>query len=75
MSGTVTSRAEFAPMTELNRPTNPHAKAEVEVLLLSSMTLSVETPPLAVVAQMTTAMQARGVIIDLTVKTWRIWVV
>lgn len=72
-SGTVTKRAEFAPITELNWEMMPQAKTEVGGRSDWSSNLSAETPPLAVVAQQTTPIPARGNMMDLTLNRWRIF--
>lgn len=72
-SGTVTSNAEFAPITELNWEMIPQAKIEVGDRRDSSSNLSADTPPLAVVAQHTTPIPASGNMIDLTLNRWRIF--
>ena len=60
-SGTVTSKAEFAPMTALNCPIMPQAKTVVEDGFVDvACRAEAETPPLAVVAQQTTPKAARG---------------
>ena len=74
-SGTVTIRAEFAPNTALSWATNPHAKIDVDLRFDSSMSLCVETPLLAVMAQHTIPSPARGTMMALKLNTCRILVV
>lgn len=71
-SGTVTRRAELAPITELNCPTSPQAKTEVDVRTDESTNEEAETPPLAAVAQQMTPRPARGRTTDFRVKRWRL---
>jgi hypothetical protein len=66
----VTIRAELDPMTELNCAMTENAKAVVEIPLDAGVSMVPEdTPPFALVAQMTMPRLAIGTTNDLMVKT------
>lgn len=66
----MTMRAELDPMTELNCAMTENAKAVVEIPLDAGVSMVPEdTPPFALVAQMTIPRLAIGTTNDLMVKT------
>jgi len=71
-SGTVTNKAELAPMTELNWATMPQANTVLEDLVDVLTSASEDTPLFAVVAQRTIPRPARGTMTDLILK--RSWI-